>query len=165
MIPNSHLQIVKKIGACLRGCAFAWVVTGSVGMALQGVPVEVHDVDLKTDRAGAYEIERLLAEYAVRPVRYLASECIRSHFGCLMIEGILVEIMGDMQSQLENGAWEELVRLEDYRHWLDVEGVAVPVLDLGYEVEAYRRMGRMEKAEMLRAWIEKPVALKRTTQK
>jgi hypothetical protein len=155
MIPQSHLHIVKTIGVCLKDASFAWVVTGSAGMALQGVPVEAHDVDLQTDRAGAYEIERRLAEYSVSPVRYLASERIRSHFGALLIEGILVEIMGDMQSRLENGAWEERVKVEDYRHWVQVEGVAVPVLELGYEVGAYMRMGRVERAEMVREWMRK----------
>ncbi|MCW5852548.1 MAG: hypothetical protein KIT87_20910, partial [Anaerolineae bacterium] len=64
-----------------------WAVTGSVGMALQGIPVEPHDIDLQTDAAGAYEIQRRLAEYSVQPVAFLAGERMRSHFGRLVIEG------------------------------------------------------------------------------
>ena len=38
-----------------------WVVTGSLGMALQGMPVTVHDIDLQTDAAGAYKIAHIFA--------------------------------------------------------------------------------------------------------
>jgi hypothetical protein len=30
----------------------------------------------------------------------------------------------------------------------------VPVLELEYEVESYRRMGRLEKAEKIRRWLD-----------
>jgi hypothetical protein len=129
-------------------------------MALQGVPVEVHDIDLQTNKDGAYEIERLLLDYVVKPVRYLESERIRSYLSMFEIDGIRVEIMGDIQKRLEEEygsapAWEEPVKVEDHRHWLEIEGMPVPVLSLEYEVQAYLRLGRTEKAEMLRAWLKK----------
>jgi len=43
-------------------------------MALQGVPIPVHDIDIQTDKDGAYEIERCFAEYVVEPVRYSESQ-------------------------------------------------------------------------------------------
>ncbi len=71
-----------------------WVVTGGFGFGLQGVLVEPHDIDIQTDKEGAYEIERLFSEFVVKPVKFRKSERIRSHFGALMIEGVRVEIMG-----------------------------------------------------------------------
>jgi len=41
-----------------------------------------------------------------------------------------------------------------HRLWMEVEGMQVPVLSLEYEVEAYRRMGRTERADMLERWLE-----------
>lgn len=160
MVPNRYLQILRKIVTCLKDRPIDWVVTGSVGMALQGVPVEVHDIDLQTNKEGAYEIERLLLDYVVKPVRYLESERIRSHLGTLAIDGIRVEIMGDIQKRLEEEpgsapVWEEPVKVEDHRQWMEIEGMQVPVLSLEYEVQAYLRLGRTEKAEMLRAWLKK----------
>ena len=159
MIPRQYLQVLRKIVTCLRDRPITWVVTGGVGMALQGVPLEVHDIDIQTNRDGAYEIERLLMDYMVKPVRYLESERIRSHLGTLAIDGIRVEIMGDIQKRLEEEAgsapdWEEPVKVEDHRQWLEIEGMQVPVLSLEYEVQAYLRLGRTEKAEMLRNWLE-----------
>lgn len=155
MIPNQHLQVLRKIVTCLKNRPIHWVVTGSVGMALQGMPLEVHDIDIQTNRDGAYDIERVLMEHIVRPVRYLESEIIRSHLGMLEIDGIQVEIMGDIQKRLENQSWEAPVRVESYRQWLVIEGMQVPVLSLDYEYQAYFRLGRTEKAEMLRAWLHK----------
>jgi len=51
-----------------------WALTGSLGHALQGVPVEVHDVDIQTDREGAYEIERRFSEFVVRRVRFSSTD-------------------------------------------------------------------------------------------
>jgi hypothetical protein len=155
MIPNQHLQVLRRIVMCLKGRSIPWVVTGSVGMALQGVPLEVHDIDIQTNKDGAYAIERVLMEYKVKPVRYRESKCIRSHLGMLEIDGIQVEIMGDIQKRLENRAWEEPVNVETYRHWVKIDGMLVPVLSLDYEYQAYLRLGRTEKAEMLRAWLQR----------
>lgn len=80
---------------------YDWVVTGSLGMALQGVPVEIHDIDIQTDKDGAYEIEDCFFQDVIKPVRYTMSERIQSHFGMLEIDGIRVEIMGDMQKKTE----------------------------------------------------------------
>jgi len=84
-------------------------------MALQGVPVEVHDIDIQTDKDGVYEIERCLAEFVIEPVRYSETERIRSHLGMLEIDGIKVEIMGDIQKRLGNQGWEEPIKVERYR--------------------------------------------------
>lgn len=58
-------------------------VTGSVGLALQGVPLEPHDVDVQTDEAGAYRIAALFADRVVRPVVFSTKGNIRSLFGAL----------------------------------------------------------------------------------
>lgn len=124
-------------------------------MALQGVPVEVHDIDLQTDREGAYTIERLMSACVVSPVRYLESERIRSHLGALEIEGVRVEIIGAVCKRLENDDWEEPVDVTLHRHWVEAAGMRAPVLSLAYECEAYRRLGRLEKAELLRVWLDR----------
>jgi hypothetical protein len=44
MTPPHRLKVLRKIVTRLQDSPVDWVVTGSLGMALQGVPVEVHDV-------------------------------------------------------------------------------------------------------------------------
>jgi hypothetical protein len=130
-----------------------WAVTGSLGFSLQGVPVEPNDIDIQTDKRGAYEIERYFSEFITKRVKFSFMERIRSHFGELMIDGIKVEIMGDIQKQLEDGRWENPVNLEHHKLVVEVEGMKVPVLSLEYEYQAYLKLGRIEKAEMLRNWL------------
>ncbi|MDK2914184.1 MAG: hypothetical protein PWQ79_1099 [Thermococcaceae archaeon] len=154
MIPETHLEVLRRLYERLSQSDVTWAVTGSLGFALQGVPVEVHDIDIQTDREGAYEIERLFSEFVVEPVRFKESERIKSHFGALMIDGVRVEIMGDIQKKV-NDKWEEPVDVKRYRRFVEVEGMKIPVLDLEYEYQAYLKLGRVDKAGMLRRFLEK----------
>jgi len=97
LIQPIYLQVLRKIHNGLAGSSAVWAVTGSLGMALQGMPVTVNDIDIQTDRSGAYEIERRFAPFVTRKVTFSEAETIRSHFGSLTIDGIRVEIMGDIQ--------------------------------------------------------------------
>jgi len=153
MIEARYLAVLRKIHARLQDSQVNWVVTGSLGMALQGVDVPVHDIDLQTDAEGAYAIERLFPEFVVQPVQFSASERICSHFGALEMDGIRVEIMGDVHKRLEQGEWEEPVPVERYRRWVEVGEMRLPVLSLEYEYQAYLQLGRQDKAEMLKQWL------------
>lgn len=155
MLSKKHLNVLKKIYSQLKDKNINWVVTGSLGFALQGVPVEPNDIDIQTDREGAYEIERIFSEFVSKKVKFSSAERIRSHFGELIIDGIKVEIMGDIQKRLEDGNWEEPVNLERYKRFVEVEGMKIPVLSLEYEYQAYLKLGRIEKAKILKEWLNK----------
>ncbi len=155
MIDSKYTQILNKIYNRLRNTDIVWAVTGSLGFALQGMSVEIHDIDIQTDKAGAYEIERLFKEYVVNIVNLSTSEKIRSHFGELNIDGIKVEIIGDVQKKLGEDIWEEPVNLIKYRKVIEFEGMKVPVLDLRYEYGAYLKLGRIKKAEMIKNYLDK----------
>lgn len=153
MISSSHLNALRIIHNHLYNTAVNWALTGSLSFALQGIPVEPHDIDLQTDEAGAYAIGRLFRENRVQPVTFWASEHMRSHFGILEIAGIQVEIMGAIQKQFADGTWEEPIRVERYQRFVKVEDMLIPVLSLEYEYQAYLIMGRIEKAALLQAWL------------
>jgi len=158
MIELQYINTLRKIYTRLDDSNVNWAITGSLGMALQGMTVDVHDIDIQTDKDGAYEIERRFSEYVVQPVRYLISERIRSHLGALEIDGIRVEIMGDIQKRLDDQTWEEPVKVELHKCWVGIDGMQIPVLSLEYEYQAYLKLGRNEKAEMLRNWLQKSKA-------
>ncbi len=153
-IDPTYLNILRQIYTRLKDSNINWVVTGSFGFALQNVPVTPQDIDLQTNEAGAYEIERLLSEHVTRNVAFSSVENIRSHFGALTIDGIKVEIMGDISKRLEDGTWEEPVDLERYKQFVQVEGMQVPVLSLEYEYQAYLKLGRLEKAQIMRKVLQ-----------
>lgn len=155
MIDLRYLTALQIIYERLKGSDTVWAITGSFGMALQGMDLPVHDIDIQTDQQGAYGIERELAEYAVVPVRYIQSERIRSHLGKLEIDSIQVEIMGAIQKRVDNQIWEQPVRVEEHLKWVEIEGMQIPVLSLEYEYQAYKKLGRNEKAEAIKEWLQK----------
>jgi hypothetical protein len=160
MIDPIYVTILRKLYARLHGTAINWVVTGSLSFAMQGIAVEPHDIDLQTDEAGAYAIEHLFSEFVIRKVTFSSTEKIRSHFGALHIDGVKVEIMGDIQKRLEDGTWEHPVELGRYKQCVEFEGMQVPMLSLEYEYQAYLKLGRFERAQMLRE--HRPEELVRT---
>ena len=153
MLNIAYLKVLHKINARLNNTSVNWAVTGSLGFALQGVPVEPNDIDIQTDKRGAYEIEHHFSEFVTKRVTFSSTERIRSYFGELMIDGIKVEIMGDIQKRLENRSWENPVDLEHHKRVVEVEGMQVPVLSLEYEYQAYLKLGKIDKAEILRKWL------------
>ena len=88
MLNPDYLTVLHKINIRLNKTNVNWAITGSLGFALKGVPVEPNDIDIQTDKRGAYEIERYFSEFVTKRVKFSSTERIRSHFGELMIEGI-----------------------------------------------------------------------------
>ena len=154
MLKIAYLKVLRKINFRLNNTSVNWALTGSLGFALQDVPVEPNDIDIQTDKRGAYEIERYFSEFMTKRVTLSSTEKIRSYFGEFMINRIKVEIMGDIQKSLEDGSWENPVDLEQHKRVVEVEGMQVPVLSLEYEYQAYLKLGKIDKAEMLRKWLQ-----------
>src|SRR5690606_5030314 len=104
------------------------------------------------DKDGAYIIESIFKEHITKPVTFSSNGRIRSHFGALHIKGITVEIMGDIEKFVE-GRWEETPDLNDITRIVILENIHIPILKLDYEAEAYRKLGRTEKASLLNSYI------------
>jgi hypothetical protein len=155
VIPAKFLPAVRTIHAALLETQIDWAVTGSMGMALQGMDLPINDIDIQTDEDGAYEVERRLAQYVVVPVLYKASERMRSRLGKLNVEGVQVEIIGGIQKRTQDGEWDQPVQVAQHRVWVEVEGLSIPVLSLEYEYEAYKIMGRDDKATRIRQWLDR----------
>lgn len=153
MIQPQHVRALKTIHNRLRKIETIWAITGSFSFALQGLELEVNDIDLQTDAAGAYEIERVFTEKIIRRVEFSRSDKIASHWGALNIDGVKVEIMGALQKKLPDGTWESPVDVKRHREFISFEGISLPVLSLAYEEQAYRTLGRLEQADQIKEWL------------
>ncbi len=147
-LPDTHAAVVRRLVDRLDGVR--WALTGSTSFALQGVPVDPDDVDVQTTADDAYEVEARFADRVVDPVTRSSGDGIRSQFGVLSIEGVEVEVMGGLQKRV-NGAWTSPPDLTAHREYVTLDDRQVPVLSLSYEAEAYERLGRDERAALLRA--------------
>ena len=152
-IPTDLIAVLRLICERLAHADARWAVTGSLGMALQGVRLEIHDIDLQTDADGARRIEASLREFAVSPVRFAVGGIIKSWYGTFRIASTTVELMGDVEKLLSDGTWEPPPNLRSIIRVVQVADLQVPVLDLEYEEQAYRKLGRVERADLLLSWL------------
>lgn len=142
--------VLRVLCAALDGAPLRWALTGSAGMALQGMPYQPRDVDMQTSAAGAREIEQRLARYVTQPLAWKESPTVRSLSGRLEIEGKEVEVIGGLEHLGAKG-WEA-TDLGRIIHYAVLDDLRIPVLSLAYEAQAYARMGRAEKAAALNEW-------------
>lgn len=155
-LPDEIAQVLRILMGRLEGAEIDWVLTGSAAFALRGLALAPQDLDLQSDAAGIYRIERLLLDDQLRPVEFVVSEQVRSHWGQLEVEGVRVDLIGDIEKRLPDGQWTAPPDLAAEREWLDFEGQPVPVLNLAYESQAYEQLGRSNRANMLRSWLAEP---------
>ncbi len=154
MIQAEYINVLRYIYKRLSTTDITWVVTGSLGFALQGMIVEVHDIDIQTDKAGAYLFADLFNEFCVKKVKFKSSGKIQSYFGEFEIEKIKVEVMGDIQKKYkESDNWDSPVDILSQKLLIPCHSMEVPVLNLEYELKAYIKMGRYEKALKIREWL------------
>jgi hypothetical protein len=153
-IKQELIEVLKIIYNKLINSNINWVLTGSFSFAIRGLETNIGDIDIQTDSNGAYEIEKLFKDYIHKKVEYKQSENIRSRFGSLRINGINIEIMGDIEKKLDN-MWTEPPNLKVLKEIVNFEGMNIPVLSLEYEADAYLKMGRNEKAKKIKELIKK----------
>jgi hypothetical protein len=77
-LDEPHLAALRELHGELSSSPIRWVLTGSAGFALQGVPVAVHDLDVQTDAAGAYEIAQRFARSSSRSTSGIPARCART---------------------------------------------------------------------------------------
>ena len=154
MIPAKHQKTIGIIYEALKNLDITWAITGSLGFALHGMPVVINDIDLQTDKDGAFRIEAAFRSDVIRNVVFSETQKIRSYFGELSITYVKVEIMGDLQKKLSDGKWESPVDVKHLREFINFKGMKLPVLPLAYEEQAYRILGRIEKADKIKQWVQ-----------
>lgn len=123
-IPPAHRASLGTPAERLTATEIVWALTGSTSIALQGVSVAVHDIDVQPDAAGAYQIAALFPQALLRPVAFAGTERIRSHFGALRLDGVIVELMGALQKRLLDGTWELPVDVRAHRCFVPLAWLA-----------------------------------------
>ncbi len=158
MIDQNILNVFQKVYTVLTnpaGKPITWAVTGSLGMVLHGMPLDIHDIDIQTDKEGAYEIEQRLVNHLVESVHFRVSDSVRSYFGVFEIDGVQVEVMGALQHWYFDGKWTSPVEVSHHLDCVDLKEMHIPVMSLAHEAEAYHLYGRTERAEMIKKFLLK----------
>lgn len=138
----------------LNDCPVKWAVSGSLGFWLHGMKVIPADIDLQTTAQGAYQLEKALGGQPLKKVHFSQAERIRSHYGSLRLEGVKVEIIGDVEKRLEGNDWDPPPDLEQVTEAVEWEGIWLPVVSLEYELDAYRKLGRQRRSDQIAAFLD-----------
>ena len=154
MIEQPLIEALHILYSPLEAADLQWAITGSLGLALHGMNLEIHDIDIQTNKNGAYAFGKLFSEYTITPTYYRASDRIRSHFGVFGINDVQVEVMGDLQKLLPDQTWEMPIRVRENSDLVTFDGMQLPVISLAHEYQAYKTLGRHEKAKKIKEWME-----------
>ena len=151
MIPEQFrkttLFLKERIPSSVR-----WAIDGSTSLAIHGVDIIPHDIDILTDREGAYRIQDALKDCSVKPISHSSNGRYDSHFGTFNINGTKVEVMGDLKV-FRDGRWSDILNPSTVDVVeINVEGLSVPVVSMkhhgssGYLEEKYEK-GEIPKEE------------------
>jgi hypothetical protein len=151
-LPKAHTQAMTALLRIIPPDTYVWALTGSAGLRLQGVDVQVHDLDIQTDEQTIYILEQVLAQFMKTPVHFWESAGMHSLDGKAEIENIEIEILANIAHKMPDGTWSSFT---DFSRliWVDSHGLQIPIFPLEDELAAYETMGRVEKAALIRKTI------------
>ncbi len=141
---KENLDVIKKIFPLIKN--YKWVLIGSTNLALQGIEVEAKDIDLLTNEKNAYLIGEALEKYAIETVHFKHTDIFDSHYGKFIIDGIELEIIGDTNESDKD--------IDKYGINIKIDTYNISACSLKRELEAYIKLGRTEKAGLIRRFLE-----------
>jgi SAM-dependent methyltransferase len=137
--------VLQKLAIELAQAGIGYTLAGSANLALHGVPLLVNDLDLEMSIEDAGRFQERYASCTKVPVALRQDERYRSHFGRFEIDGVAVEVMGDLQRR-KGESWRPTAN--STREPVDLDGVAVQAAWLEEETLANLRRGRLERVAL-----------------
>lgn len=139
---NKIIEVLKIINDKLKGKNIKWVISGSTSLFLQGIKVKPHDIDIMTDKEGAFKIYEELRENGIQPVKFSRTDILSSYFGKLDFNGVEIDIMGEFSEKIGN-KWVNVSnkRLKDHLN-VRIDGIKLPVSKLEHHLESYKVLKR-----------------------
>ncbi len=139
--PEKFEETILLIADILDGYQYAF--RGTTSLVLQGLAMNVDDIDLLCDKKTALACNKLLGEYLVEEVSYKESKKFKSYYGKFKVNGIEVEVMGEWQLRDTKGNWSEpFVASAKEKKEIAVDDQAVYVTQVETELFFFAKMGR-----------------------
>lgn len=155
LMPERIVQVLRVICPILNDARVEWAVSGSLALALHGLPVVPKDVDIQTDRVGAEQMTQLLTEYLVYPPgMHLGVRLVRSYLAQYKIHDMVVEVMGNLEFQTLNGRWLPAPDFHQKRQVIDYLGLSIPIVSLEYLLEFYTQLQRPGRVALIAAKLK-----------
>jgi len=153
VIDHQFVKVLRIIVSRLENKGINWVLGGSLNLALQDVDVSPRDIDILTDKSGAFQIGELLKDYEIQKVESTKTEKFSSYLGKFRIRGLEVEVIGEFQAKMSQGEWTEPFKPK-HKTTLKLENMKIPASPLEVELQAYQILGRAERVQKIREALE-----------
>ncbi|MEF3301822.1 hypothetical protein [Paenibacillus sp. GYB003] len=161
-VPEAVLRALTVMGGALAGCERTWLVGGSCGLLLQGVPLEAapRDLDVYADAEHAPSIHAALAGYSIDGQTYSETGMYGSLLSHYSVEGVQVELVGSLKVTLPNADYE--VRVESLLGGYAMSGrigeAAIRFMPLAHELVFNVLRERPDRYEPIAASIRRRLA-------
>ena len=132
---------LREISARLLG--FEWLLIGSTNMLLQGMSLHPRDVDILMKREDLVKAHQLFPE--AEPITHLKPGV--DEF-TLVLNACDVQVLGEEKNQ----PYRKIMAFENVMN-MTVDDFFVHATPLDRELQAYRLLGRDEKAQMIEKFI------------
>ena len=133
-------EILKLVVSKIPDIKFA--LLGTLNLRLQGIGVNPTDIDFLTDDEGIEKASQIFnSKVSKNEIGYLET--------IFEINGIEVHFVSDSQNPVRPS------NFMDYAVLIEKNGVKIPFMSLGAELEAYRKMNRDKDKEKIKLLEEK----------
>jgi len=153
LLPEPIRTALIRLVPILNATGAAWALGGSCCLALHGVKLTPHDIDIITDETGAHRIGAALRSIAEerQAVAWSESQQIRSHRGIYRLGEIEIDVVGAGELRQEEDWIPPRPPAEWKTETLTLPGseVAVTAFTLEHEHDAYRRLRREDKVRLI----------------
>jgi hypothetical protein len=148
-------RALKVISDNLFSSKVEWCLVGTSNLALQGIDVEIKDIDIITDKEGVYEANKILKKYEVTNVWFKNIENkISVYSSRYEINGVEVNIMGDIKMFCKDKKWTSPKKALINKKIISYNGKKLYIVPLDFQLETYKKIGREQDNEKIKK-IEK----------
>jgi len=135
------VNVLKFISKKLKKRKIKWVLVGSASLALQGVKIKPKDIDILTDKEGAFKFNQIFKKFEIKPVQFGKTKVFQSFLGRFKIKGVKVEVMGDLKEK-RGRKWVSLSNRLKNSSWIKIGEIKIPISQLKDELESYSKLKR-----------------------
>jgi len=150
---KNKIEVLKQIAIALNKEDISWGVGASMLMHLKGIDTVVNDIDIVIDILDLRKFRNIVNKYnytrEIKSIKYPTE-----HFYELIIKDIDIDIMFNFKVQTDKCIYEYPF-LKDHLEVISIDGVKVYLLPLNDWLDAYKAMGRDEKVNILKKYLNR----------
>lgn len=150
--PENFQEVIKFVATSLRSRQYA--IRGTASLVLQGIQMNVDDIDIICDKETAIECNEIWKKYTLEKVEFSKSNEFKSFYGKFRYKGVLIEIMGNWQIKKKSDDWSEVYDGKKGRV-IEVEESEVCVTTIKQELRMFSQMGRWNAYQKIKRQFEK----------